>query len=111
MLQAEQEEAHAYLATMSSVLRGRLPRPFRSLALSGAAASKLLELTTCHPGSVIVMSTHGGGALARATLGSVTSETLHYTSTPVVVIPPHAPPPLISIAPRQRSAVAVAAQD
>jgi hypothetical protein len=49
------------------------------------------------------MSTDGRGALARATLGSVTSETLHHTTMPVILIPPHAPPPLVSIAHEHRA--------
>ncbi len=111
LLHAVQEEARHYLTTVRERHAIEFGTPIRSLVLSGPSARRILDLADAHPGSVIVMSTDGRGALARATLGSVTSETLHHTSTLIVLIPPHAPPALMSIAPRQRSAVAVAAQD
>jgi transposase len=40
----------------------------QSMLLAGAPARRILDLADAHPGSVIVVSTHGRGPLARATL-------------------------------------------
>ncbi len=50
----------------------------------------MLELACAHPCSVIVMSTHRRGLLARAALWSVTTATAQGATMPILVIPPHA---------------------
>jgi len=79
--------------------------PIQSLALTGAPAVRIRNLAQAHPGSVIVMSTHGRGALGRVALGSVTAEVIREGETPVVVIPPHTPAPLAKTAPLIHSTV------
>jgi nucleotide-binding universal stress UspA family protein len=106
LLHAAQEEARHYLTTVRERHAIESGTPIQSLVLSGPPARRILDLADVHPGSVIVMSTDGRGALARATLGSVTSETLHHTTTPVILISPHAPPPLISATHQHRATAA-----
>jgi nucleotide-binding universal stress UspA family protein len=108
LLQAKQEAARHYLTTVRERYALETGAPIQSMALSGAPARRIRDLAEAHPGSVIVMSTHGHGALARVVLGSVTRETLHDTTTPVVVIPPHAPAPLVRTAPLKRPELVVA---
>jgi nucleotide-binding universal stress UspA family protein len=100
--QAEQEEAHAYLTRIAERYASDTVAPIETIALRGTPALCILELGCSHPRSVIVMSTHGHGPLARATLGSVTTTTAQGATTPILVIPPHAPAPLARTAPLKR---------
>lgn len=85
---AEQAEAHRYLvATRQRLARGENVR-VETLELMGPIADQLLHLPTLYPGSVLVMGTHGHGGLARVFLGSVASEMMSRTTTPLVVVPP-----------------------
>jgi nucleotide-binding universal stress UspA family protein len=94
ILRAEQEEAHAYLAKTRKRYANDLVTSIQSISLTGSPAGRIRDLAEAHPGSVIVMSTHGRAALARAALGSVTTEIIREGATPTLVIPPHAPAPL-----------------
>jgi nucleotide-binding universal stress UspA family protein len=100
--QVEQEEAHAYLARIAERYANDTVTPIETIALLGMPALCILELGRSHPRSIIVMSTHGHGPLARATLGSVTTATVQGATTPILVIPPHAPAPLTRTAPLKR---------
>jgi nucleotide-binding universal stress UspA family protein len=108
MLQAKQEAARHYLTTVRERYTLETGAPIQSMLLPGVPARRILDLADAHPGSVIVMSTHGRGALARAALGSVTRETIRGATTPMLVIPPHAPAPLARTAPLTRPEVVVA---
>jgi nucleotide-binding universal stress UspA family protein len=103
--QAE-EEARAYLKRMAERYANDIIAPIETLTTLGAPALRILEVASTHPRSVIVMSTHGHGALARATLGSVTTATAQGATTPILVIPPHAPAPLPRTAPLKRPTAA-----
>jgi nucleotide-binding universal stress UspA family protein len=106
ILRAEQEEARLYLEKIRQCYADDVAMPIQSLALTGSPAGRIGDLAQAHPGSVIVMSTHGRGPLGRVALGSVTTEVIREGATPVVVIPPHAPAPLAKTAPLKRPAVA-----
>jgi nucleotide-binding universal stress UspA family protein len=108
VLQAKQEAARHYLTTVRERYALETGAPIQSMLLSGAPAHRILDLAEAHPGSVIVMSTHGRSPLARAALGSVTRETIQDTTTPILVIPPHAPAPLARTALLKRPTVTVA---
>ena len=47
-------------------------------------------MTETHPGSLIVMTTHGRRGLERFFVGSVTSDVVRRAHVPVLVIPPAA---------------------
>jgi nucleotide-binding universal stress UspA family protein len=102
ILRAEQEEARLYLENIRKRYENDVAMPIQSLALTGAPAGRIRDLAQAHPGSVIVMSTHGRGPLGRVALGSVTAEVIREGATPMVAIPPHAPAPLAKTAPLMR---------
>ncbi|HEY1389874.1 MAG TPA: universal stress protein [Ktedonobacterales bacterium] len=97
-----EEEARAYLKKIAERHANDTFAPIETVTMLGTPALRILEFATSHPRSVIVMSTHGHGPLARATLGSVTTATAQDATTPVLVIPPHAPVPLTRTAPLMR---------
>jgi nucleotide-binding universal stress UspA family protein len=101
-----EEEAHAYLKRIAERHTNDTVAPIETVTMLGTPALRILELASTHPRSVIVMSTHGHGPLARATLGSVTTATAQDATTPMLVIPPHAPAPLTRTAPLMRSTAA-----
>jgi len=107
ILRAEQEEAHAYLAKTRKRYANELATSIQSIALTGSPAGRIRDLAEAHPGSVIVMSTHGRTPLARVALGSVTTEIIREGATPALVIPPHAPAPLARTAPLERPTAVV----
>ena len=53
----------------------------------GEPAREILRLAEAHPESLIVMSTHGRGGIARFLLGSVVSEVVRKAELPVLVVP------------------------
>lgn len=53
----------------------------------GHAVSEILKAADDHDVDVIVMGTHGKGALAHTFLGSVSEKVLHKSKRPVFVIP------------------------
>jgi nucleotide-binding universal stress UspA family protein len=91
-----EEEARAYLKRIADRHANDTIAPIETLTTLGTSAHSILEVASSHPRSVIVMSTHGHGPLARATLGSVTTATVRGAATPILVIPPHVLKPLHS---------------
>ena len=59
----------------------------QTLRLHGEPAECLTRLTGEHPGSLMVMCTHGRGGLTRALLGSVSAEVVRRSAIPLVVVP------------------------
>lgn len=51
----------------------------------------ILEFAEEHQIDLIVVGTHGKGAIKRALLGSVSQQILHKTRIPVLIIPPTTP--------------------
>lgn len=63
-----------------------------SMVLTGDPSTELAHLAAEHHGSLVVMTTHGRGRVARLLLGSVATELLRQAETPLVIIPPlHSP--------------------
>lgn len=104
---SEQEEACAYLSKIRERYAQDLAAPMHSMVMTGAPELSILDLAAAHPGSAIVMSTHGRGPLSRTMLGSVATRVIREGATPSLVIPPHAPAPLARTAPLKRPAVVV----
>jgi nucleotide-binding universal stress UspA family protein len=98
----EQEEAQAYLTSVAQRYTHDTITSIETMTLRGAPAHRILEAANAHPSSLLVMSTHGRGAVGRATVGSVTSTTAQDATMPILVIPPHAPAPLARTAPLKR---------
>ena len=58
-----------------------------TLALAeGAPFSQIIEYAKLHPIDLIVMGTHGRGALAHAILGSVAERVVRYAPCPVLTV-------------------------
>lgn len=76
--------AEAYLARVAA----RLPEDVRvnRHVLTGTPVDALHTFAATAPGAMIVMSTHGRGAMGRLVFGSVTEKVLRGTSVPVVVV-------------------------
>jgi nucleotide-binding universal stress UspA family protein len=102
MLQAEQKEACSYLAKTRERYTHDAALPIQSMALTGGPGLRILDVAEAHPGSVIVMRTHGRGPLSSAVLGSVTTQVIREGTTLTLVIPPHASAPLARSAPLKR---------
>ena len=107
ILRAQQEEACSYLAKIRERYANDPALPIQSMVMTGTPGLRILDLAEAHPGSVLVMCTHGRGPLSRAVLGSVTTQVIHEGATPTLVIPPHAPAPLARTAPLKRPTAVV----
>jgi nucleotide-binding universal stress UspA family protein len=107
ILRAEQEDARSHLAKVRERYANDAILPIQSMVMTGLPGPRILDLAAAHPGSVIVMCTHGRGPLSRAVLGSVTTQIIREGETPTLVIPPHAPAPLARTAALKRPAVVV----
>jgi nucleotide-binding universal stress UspA family protein len=105
ILRAEQAEACSYLTKIRERYANDVSLPIQSMVMMGTPELRILDLAEAHPGSVIVMSTHGRGPLSRAVLGSVTTQIIWEGATPTLVIPPHAP--LVRTAPLKRPTAVV----
>ena len=58
-----------------------------SLAVEGPPAGALIEDAVGRSADLLVVGSHGAGALSRLMLGSVSNKVLHHAPCPVVVIP------------------------
>jgi nucleotide-binding universal stress UspA family protein len=103
----EQEEAQTYLTSIAQRYTPDTIAPIETMTLRGAPALRILDVASTYPSYLIVMSTHGRGRVGRATLGSVTSATAQDATTPILVVPPHAPAPPARMAPFSRPTAAV----
>ncbi len=88
-LAAEEHTALHYLREVRHNIAHTSGVPVDVLVSAGDPSAAILDLTNIHPGSLIVMSTHGRGGFARLVLGSITLEVLHRTSVPLLIVPPH----------------------
>lgn len=88
-LAAEEHSALHYLREVRHNFTRTAAVPVDTLIAAGDPSAAILDLTNAHPGSLIVMSTHGRSGFARLLLGSVTFEVLHRTSAPLLIVPPH----------------------
>jgi nucleotide-binding universal stress UspA family protein len=99
LLPMEREETQIYLEEMVARCANDTIAPMKTMTLLGSPAGRILEAAHAQPCSIIVMSTHGRGALGRTLVGSVTTATVQNATTPILVIPPYASEPLVRTAP------------
>jgi nucleotide-binding universal stress UspA family protein len=85
---ANESEALEYLGTTRQRLALETGLTVQTMDPIGDPAEQLVRLSAAHPGSLLVMTTHGRTALARAVLGSVSAEVARRGAVPMVIVPP-----------------------
>lgn len=84
----EEREARAYL----SALRKRLAREHgiavQTMLAGGDAGEEIARVAAAHDGSLIVMSTHGRGGIARVFPVGVVAKLMQDSAVPLIVTPP-----------------------
>jgi nucleotide-binding universal stress UspA family protein len=80
-------EAREYIDAKVKELRSQGLEQVRSQVLEGNAAEEIIKLSQNTKGSLIAMCTHGQSGLKRWVLGGVTERVVHYSSSPVLVVP------------------------
>ena len=79
-------DRHRELQALEKGLQGRGVRA-SALLVRGDAAGKILEESARLKADLIVMGSHGRGALSHLLVGSVTDGVLRKSACPVVVVP------------------------
>jgi len=82
------EEEAAYLADVSHRLARIWNRPVMMTLLETPVAESLCQHAELIGASLVVMSTHGRGGLARAWLGSVADRVIRQSTVPVLLLHP-----------------------
>jgi nucleotide-binding universal stress UspA family protein len=80
-----QVEADAALAKTAAALGDT---PVEQRVAEGSAGETICSLATDLEADVVVVGSHGKGALAAAMLGSVSRHVVHHSHRPVLVVPP-----------------------
>lgn len=63
------------------------PKQFRHAVLVGAPAGEIIQYAADHHADLIVLGSHGHGAVRRFLLGSVADKVLRSAGCPVLVVP------------------------
>ena len=87
------DDARRYLERVAVSVRTTHPNTVWEVR-TGQPASEITRAAETNHGSIIAIVSHGRGGLRRLALGSVTTEVVHKSRAPVLVIPPgaaHAP--------------------
>lgn len=83
------EHERAYLGAVAERLAARWHGTIDAALTEGPVAESVAAYARAHSVDLVVMTTHGRGALSRAWLGSVASRLLHQLPMPMLVIRPH----------------------
>lgn len=82
-------ESLRYLGGVRRELRAHSPDlAVQTTGRIGEVAPVVADLAAAHPGSIVVMTTHGRGRALRLLLGSVAMELLSLTPAPLLIVPP-----------------------
>ncbi len=95
LIEAEEENERAALRYLQSVkqrMDAQTDLPTHMTLRIGQPADEIRRVFEEHPGSLLVMSTHGRTGMTRALLGSVATEVMRHALAPMLIIPPHCPP-------------------
>lgn len=82
-------QQEAYLNKVAGNLRDRAEVAVRTEVLHGEVAATLNGLIDSGGVDLVVMATHGRGALGRFWLGSVADEMLRHVTVPMLMVRPH----------------------
>ncbi|MFI5274193.1 MAG: universal stress protein [Ktedonobacterales bacterium] len=86
-----EERLHAglhYLGRVRKEITLRTNLRVQTMGRIGQVAVTVADVAAAHPGSVVVMTTHGRGRAQRLLLGSVATEMLSLTPAPLLIVPP-----------------------
>ncbi|HEV8191166.1 MAG TPA: universal stress protein, partial [Ktedonobacterales bacterium] len=89
-IESDERVAREYLKGIRHRMAATTGLPVESMIRMGDPADEFLHLAESHPGSLIVMSTHGRSGLARFFIGSVAGHIVRRAHVPVLIIPPRA---------------------
>lgn len=81
-----EEEAKNYLEMKAQQLRAKEVENVSTLALSGKAAEKIIDVAWKTTDNLVMMCTHGRSGIGRWVIGSVTSCVVRHSNDPVLVI-------------------------
>ncbi|NIM21939.1 MAG: universal stress protein, partial [Candidatus Latescibacteria bacterium] len=81
-----EEEAKNYLETKARQLRVSEVANVSTLAVSGKAAEKIIDVAWKTNDNLVMMCTHGRSGIGRWVIGSVTSRVVRHSNDPVLVI-------------------------
>jgi nucleotide-binding universal stress UspA family protein len=87
-------EARQYLGALRRRLSAETGLTVQTMLLGGNAPRALARELEAHEGSLVVMTTHGRGRVARALVGSVATSLMRLTPVPLLVVPPAATLPM-----------------
>ena len=87
-----EHEALRYLRDTRKRLAQQAAQPVQTTLRIGQPADEIRQLFEAHPGSLLVMSTHGRTGMTRAVAGSVATAVMRHALGPMLIIPPHCPP-------------------
>jgi nucleotide-binding universal stress UspA family protein len=96
------QQEQAYLDKTAQRLIGLSGAPVKARLLEGPVAGALQEYLSACGADLVVMTTHGRGALSRWWLGSVADELIRRVPVPLVAIRPHEKEPDFSREPEPR---------
>ncbi len=85
LLDSLQEAADSYLNQLAASLRGK-GLSVQTVAPMGLPADKIVGYTHQHPGTLVVMSTHGHSGIAGVVLGSVARRVVQHGNTPTLIV-------------------------
>jgi nucleotide-binding universal stress UspA family protein len=80
------ERATAYLDGVVRRLAALAPIPVTAVLLEGPVAEAVQNQVTANGVDLVVMTTHGRGALSRAWLGSVADQLVHQLTVPLLLV-------------------------
>lgn len=87
-----EHEALRYLRETRKRLARQATQPVQVTLRIGQPADEIRQLFEAHPGSLLVMSTHGRTGVTRALVGSVATAVMRHALGPMLIIPLHCPP-------------------
>lgn len=85
LLDGLETAAQEYVERVAATVRGK-EFPVQIVTVMGGPAEKIVRYTHEHPGSLVVMATHGRTGVKEVVLGSVARQIVARGDTPTLVV-------------------------